>query len=187
MERNDSASKNSPGKASVAIKMAMVVILALAVIAAVYMKSHKAVSVPTQSLPGHVEPGLAQLDGDLAPQTTDAPAKPALPRLLEVGADKCVPCRMMQPILKELREDYAGGLEVDFLDVWKDPAAGRALDIRIIPVQIFYDASGKELFRHEGFYPKEKILAKWKELGVNLGNAEPAAKPSLASDAEAAS
>ena len=91
-----------------------------------------------------------------------------LPRLVDLGADKCIPCKMMAPILEELKKDYAGTVNVEFIDVWKNPEAGREYGIRLIPTQIFYDASGKELFRHEGFFSKEDILAKWRELGVEL-------------------
>jgi hypothetical protein len=81
---------------------------------------------------------------------------------------------MMAPVLKELKTEYAGQMEVDFIDVWKNPDAGKPYKIKLIPTQIFYDASGKERFRHEGFFGKEDILAKWKELGVDLtGKAEP--------------
>ena len=97
-----------------------------------------------------------------------APQSAALPRLVDLGADKCIPCKMMAPILDELKTTYAGQFEVEFLDVWKNPDAGKPYGIRSIPTQIFIDASGKELFRHEGFFPKEDILAKWKELGVEL-------------------
>ncbi len=90
------------------------------------------------------------------------------PRLVDLGADSCVPCRMMAPILEELRNDYAQELEVHFIDVWKDPSAGEEYGVQIIPTQIFYDASGVERFRHQGFLSKEDILAKWKELGVDL-------------------
>ena len=96
----------------------------------------------------------------------EAPA--ALPRLLELGADKCVPCKMMVPILEDLRTTYAGQLQVNFIDVWKNPDAGRPYGIRVIPTQIFFDAQGKELFRHEGFFAKEDILTKWKGLGVEF-------------------
>ena len=92
-----------------------------------------------------------------------------LPRLVDLGADKCIPCKMMAPILDELKTSYAGKLQVDFIDVWKNPAEAPKYKINIIPTQIFYDASGKELFRHEGFFAKEDILAKWKELGIDLG------------------
>ena len=58
----------------------------------------------------------------------------------------------MAPILKELKTEYAGRMDVEFIDVWKNPAAGKAHKIKLIPTQIFFDASGKERFRHEGFY-----------------------------------
>jgi thioredoxin 1 len=59
-------------------------------------------------------------------------------------------------------------MEVEFIDVWKTPDAGKAYRINLIPTQIFFNASGKELFRHEGFFSKADILAKWKELGIDL-------------------
>jgi thioredoxin 1 len=99
---------------------------------------------------------------------TNATAKAALPRLVDLGADKCIPCKMMAPVLKELKKEYAGRMEVEFIDVWKTPDAGKAFNINLIPTQIFFDATGKELFRHEGFFSKKDILAKWKELGVDL-------------------
>ncbi len=91
-----------------------------------------------------------------------------LPKLVDLGADKCIPCKTMAPILKELKKEYAGRFEVEFIDVWKDPKAAKPYKIKLIPTQIFYDAAGKELFRHEGFYGKEDILGKWKELGVDI-------------------
>lgn len=93
---------------------------------------------------------------------------PALPRLVDLGASKCVPCKMMAPILDELGKDYAGQLTVVFIDVREKPDEGEHYGIRIIPTQIFYDATGKERFRHEGFMAKKDILSKWKELGVEL-------------------
>lgn len=103
-------------------------------------------------------------------QADEAPVaqETALPRLLDLGADKCVPCKMMAPILEEMKETYAGTLTVDFIDVWKDPAAAQPYGIRVIPTQIFLSADGTELFRHEGFFSREDILAKWRELGVKL-------------------
>ncbi|HUU29879.1 MAG TPA: thioredoxin family protein [archaeon] len=94
--------------------------------------------------------------------------KQALPQLVDLGADKCIPCKMMAPILEELKEEYKGRLKVTFIDVWKDPAPGRQYGIRAIPTQIFLDPAGKELFRHEGFYSKDDILRKWRELGFIL-------------------
>ena len=105
-------------------------------------------------------------------RAADTPAvgdsKPALPRLVDLGADKCIPCKLMAPILTELEKEYAGQLKVVFIDVWKNREEGARYGIRVIPTQIFFDASGKELFRHEGFYAKKDILAQWAELGVKL-------------------
>lgn len=92
----------------------------------------------------------------------------ALPRLVDLGADKCIPCKAMAPILAELRREYAGRMDVVFIDVWKDPDAAKPYGINLIPTQIFYDAAGKELWRHEGFLAKADMLAKWGELGVKL-------------------
>ncbi len=91
-----------------------------------------------------------------------------LPRLVDLGADKCVPCKMMAPILEELKTEYAGKFTVDFIDVWKNSEAGAEYGIKMIPTQVFLAADGTELFRHEGFYGKDDILAKWRELGIEL-------------------
>jgi thioredoxin 1 len=75
---------------------------------------------------------------------------------------------MMAPILEELGREYAGAFKVDVYDLRQDRAPATQYGVRVIPTQIFFDASGRELFRHEGFYAKEDILAKWRELGVAL-------------------
>ena len=109
--------------------------------------------------------------------TVQTPA--GLPRLLDLGSTSCIPCKMMAPILEHLKAEQAGKLQVDFIDVWVDKAAGEKYGINLIPTQIFFDASGKELWRHEGFLAKEEILAKWKGLGVELaatGTSQPAAE-----------
>jgi thioredoxin 1 len=91
-----------------------------------------------------------------------------IPRLVDLGADKCIPCKAMAPILVELRKEYTGRMQVDFVDVWKDPRAGNPYNIYAIPTQIFFDANGKELTRHEGFISKQDILATWKRFGVEF-------------------
>lgn len=92
----------------------------------------------------------------------------ALPRLVDVGADKCIPCKMMAPILDELEKEYAGQFEVEFVDVWKYREKAAQYSVQMIPTQIFYDADGKELFRRSGFIGKEDILAQWRKLGYDF-------------------
>jgi thioredoxin 1 len=103
-----------------------------------------------------------------ASTTASVTAEKPLPRLVDLGAGKCIPCKAMAPILEELRKEYAGVFEVVFIDVWEDPPAAEPYNINLIPTQIFFDAEGKELWRHEGFLAKADILAKWKELGLEL-------------------
>ncbi len=102
------------------------------------------------------------------PQAGAPPAARPLPRLVDLGANKCIPCKAMAPILDQLRADYAGRLEVTFIDVWKTPEQAEPYRIHLIPTQIFYGADGRELARHEGFISREEILAQWKAAGVEL-------------------
>jgi len=91
-----------------------------------------------------------------------------LPRLVDLGADKCIPCIMMEPVLEDLKTEYAGRMQVEFIDVWKNREQAAQYGVQMIPTQIFFDASGKELFRRSGFIGKDDILAKWRELGYDF-------------------
>jgi len=91
-----------------------------------------------------------------------------LPRLVDIGASVCIPCIMMAPSLEELKKDYAGRLQVEFIDAFQNPDAKKQYDAFFCPTQVFINASGRELFRHTGYYSKKDILAKWKELGIDL-------------------
>jgi len=103
-----------------------------------------------------------------APKPAPAAAAP-LPRLVDLGATKCIPCKRMAPILEALKVDYAGAVDVQFIDVWVNPDAGRPYRIRLIPTQIFFDRKGRERFRHEGFFAREEIEQIFKDsLGVTL-------------------
>lgn len=127
-------------------KILIVVAVAAAVVAAVVLKQNK-----TRSS-----------------QATSGPVVTAkLPRLVDLGAGKCIPCKLMKPILDELKRDYASQFKTEFIDVWENPIEGKKYGIEMIPTQIFFDAEGNELFRHVGFYGKEDILAKWKELSAD--------------------
>ncbi len=100
--------------------------------------------------------------------TPQAEAVKSLPQLVNLGADKCIPCKQMVPVRNALAAEYAGQIEVTFIDVWADRAAGEKHRIRIIPTQIILDAEGRELFRHEGYWPKEEIVARFHALGIPL-------------------
>jgi thioredoxin 1 len=86
--------------------------------------------------------------------------------MVDIGAKKCIPCKMMAPIMVELEKEYKDKAAIIFIDVWENPAAGGQFRIQLIPTQIFYTAEGKEVSRHEGFMDKAAIVAELEKLGV---------------------
>ena len=86
---------------------------------------------------------------------------------VEIGSVNCIPCKMMQPVMKDVEQKYGEQVKVVFYDVWTPEGRpyGQEYNIRVIPTQIFMDRSGKEISRHEGFYPKEKLIKMLKEKG----------------------
>ena len=86
--------------------------------------------------------------------------------MIDLGAKKCIPCKMMAPILQKLEKEYAGRAAVIFFDVWEDASPAKRFGIRAIPTQIFFDKVGKEVYRHEGFLSEEAIVARFKDMGV---------------------
>jgi thioredoxin 1 len=86
--------------------------------------------------------------------------------MVDLGARKCIPCKMMAPILERLEKRYAGRAAIIFLDVWKDSKPAYHFGIRGIPTQIFFDKAGNEVYRHVGFMSEEAIVAQLKSMGV---------------------
>jgi thioredoxin 1 len=95
----------------------------------------------------------------------DIPVK-GMVTMVDLGAKKCIPCKMMAPILSKLEKAYAGRAAIVFLDVWEDPKPAHRFGIRGIPTQIFFDKEGKEVFRHLGFLSEEEIVRRLKDMGV---------------------
>lgn len=100
-----------------------------------------------------------------AEQIPPIPA-PGMVTMVDLGAKECIPCKMMAPVMAELEKEYQGRAAVIFIDVWKNPDAAPKFAIRAIPTQIFYDAQGKEVSRHEGFLDKQTIVSTFAKLGV---------------------
>ncbi len=96
-------------------------------------------------------------------QSTPASSPAPQPRItfVELGSVNCIPCKAMQPVMKAIEEKYGSQVKVVFYDVWKKEQAHYAQQygIRLIPTQVFLDANGKELMRHEGFFPEKEIDA----------------------------
>jgi thioredoxin 1 len=86
--------------------------------------------------------------------------------MVDLGAHKCIPCKMMAPILKKMTAEYEGRAAVIFIDVWKDPSQSKKFKISTIPTQIFFDAQGKEVYRHQGFFSEKDIINQFDKMGV---------------------
>jgi thioredoxin 1 len=95
----------------------------------------------------------------------DVPVK-GMVTLVDLGANTCIPCKMMAPILSKLEKDYQGKAAIVFIDVWKDRDQADRFGIQAIPTQIFYDKTGKEVFRHLGFMSEKEIINQMKKMGV---------------------
>ena len=89
---------------------------------------------------------------------------------VELGSDKCIPCRMMQPILTRIQQRYGDQIRVIFSDVWKaeQKKFGKEYGVRVIPTQVFLDGAGKEVFRHEGFFAEAEIDTLLRKHGLNV-------------------
>ena len=84
--------------------------------------------------------------------------------LVDFGSTGCVPCDMMAPILVTLREKLKDKVNVLFIHVGEEPILASRYGVQSIPVQIFFDKTGKEFFRHVGFFPQEQIEKKLSEM-----------------------
>ena len=93
---------------------------------------------------------------------------------VELGSVNCIPCKAMQPVMKAIEEKYGDQIEVIFYDVWKADQKKYAQEykIRLIPTQVFLDIKGKEIFRHEGFFPEAEIDTLLQSHGLNPAQKE---------------
>jgi thioredoxin 1 len=123
---------------------------------------------------------LALLAGVLWSQLSDSPSQATptasrapgeipvkgMPTMVDLGADECMPCKMMVPVLEKVEKKYEGKAAIVFIDVWKDKAPAKRFGIRAIPTQIFFNAKGKEVYRHEGFMSETDIDKVFHRMGV---------------------
>jgi thioredoxin 1 len=106
------------------------------------------------------------LAGPAAAQDFSHLPVPGMVTMIDLGADQCVPCKMMAPILTKLQTDYKDRAAIVFIDVWKYKEPIQRFGIRAIPTQIFFDGNGKEVYRHVGFMSEKEIIAQLSKMGV---------------------
>jgi len=87
--------------------------------------------------------------------------------MIDLGADKCVPGKMMAPIMAKLEKAYEGKAAIVFIDVWKHNEQAGRFGIRAIPTQIFYNEKGREVYRHVGFMGEKAIVDQLEKMGID--------------------
>lgn len=108
----------------------------------------------------------AVASGDTSNDAIPPVPTPGMVTMVDLGAHKCIPCKMMAPIIAELQKEYKGRASIIFIDVWEHREQAKRFGIRGIPTQIFYDKKGKEVGRHVGFLNKNSIIETFEKLGV---------------------
>jgi len=86
--------------------------------------------------------------------------------MIDLGAKKCIPCKMMAPILVKMEKQFEGKAAIVFIDVWEHNEQAKRFGIRAIPTQIFFNEKGREIFRHVGFMDEKAIINQLKKMGI---------------------
>lgn len=114
---------------------------------------------------GAIFPTAGSCSADQPSAVPEVPVK-GMVTMVDLGANKCLVCKMMSSIVDSLQKEYKGKAAIVFIDVWKHPDAGQKFGVKVIPTQIFYDSNGTEVYRHEGLMLKGAIISKLEKLGV---------------------
>ena len=115
-----------------------------------------------ESVAGETSSGRAD---NMSGEFREVPVKGMI-TMVDLGADACIPCKMMAPILRKMEKQYDGKATIIFIDVWKHRDQAKRFGVRAIPTQIFFDKKGKEIYRHVGFMSESAIADQLKKMGV---------------------
>ena len=102
------------------MKKAMKILIVVALVAAVGI----VISIKQQGQNSTSSPAEGANSNSVAAEENavdnlkSSPEKESLPKLVDLGSKQCIPCKQMAPILEDLKRDYEGVFEVEFIDVW---------------------------------------------------------------------
>jgi thioredoxin 1 len=101
-----------------------------------------------------------------AEEFNDVPVK-GMVTMVDLGAKKCIPCKMMAPILEKMKKIYHKKAAIVFIDVRENREQIARFGIETIPTQIFFDANCREVYRHVGFMGEKDISLQLEKMGAN--------------------
>lgn len=172
MNDNSAENKGKTSKSGAQKNAVMIIVAIVAVVALVTIMQRGGICCPGVAIGGTsgAQAGAATDSETSVVARIMAKTENNLPLMLNFGAKQCAPCRMMAPILDELKKDFQDVINVVYIDVWEkeNTATARELNIQSIPTQILYDEHGKELWRNTGFVSRKEILDKWRSLGFDV-------------------
>ncbi len=87
---------------------------------------------------------------------------------LEFGANNCIPCLNMRPVMDSVQKKYGWQISVQFIDVYKNPQMTNDYKIVSMPTQVFLDSNDTEFFRHRGFFPEDSIHILLNSVGLEI-------------------
>ncbi|MCX6250916.1 MAG: thioredoxin family protein [Bacteroidetes bacterium] len=85
---------------------------------------------------------------------------------LEFGAKGCISCRKMEVVMKEVKENYPQKVNVKFLNILlpENQDMMKYFGIAAIPTQVLLNASGKEVFRHTGYFSFDDLNKEFQKI-----------------------
>ena len=114
-------------------------------------------------LKSNQEKSMAANTGEYALEATaidlDQLKSYGLPIVIDFGADSCVPCKEMAPVLQKLNKEMQGKAIVKFVDVWKNKNAAADFPVDLIPTQFYFDKDGNPFVPEDADAMKMKLYS----------------------------
>ncbi|MFN8252900.1 MAG: thioredoxin [Ferruginibacter sp.] len=79
------------------------------------------------------------------------------PVLVDFTAAWCGPCKMMAPVLKDVKHELGDAATIIKVDVDQSPEAAQAYQVQGVPTLILFK-EGKILWRQSGVVPKNNLI-----------------------------
>lgn len=89
---------------------------------------------------------------------TESAMTAMLPKVRKVGRETCIPCATMTKLFKKMSPGLAGKADFELVDIEKDPSAIERFQLTSIPLIVFYDTQGKEIYRQVGVMEEQQII-----------------------------